>query len=161
MNLHNYLTNGKNFYILICMKKLIIYIICLLLLIVFCGKDSSSSNDKKEEDKAELRVHVNENGEPAPGIIVDVEVLIRILVQWEEDGWVHREWQSGTHEETKMTGSDGMARFLFVDMTLADEEVVKVQKIILKKSNVELLVDSTVYDIPKGGLKNLEYNIGQ
>ena len=140
------------------MRKLCIFITVLLLLSYLACKKSGSGVEEKAPNRVELRVFVTESGTPTANYLVETVVLIRINSQWEEDGYVHRQWIPGTYEETQITGSDGMARFIFEDLTTTDDNSLTIQKITFTKSLTVVHIDSTEYVIPKGNTKILNYD---
>lgn len=141
------------------MKKLVVYTLAFLLLSVNFCKKSSTESPEEYDDIAELRVMVTQGGQPYTNVLVNLDAVEMVNSQWEEGGYVHRAWIEDTYEDSQVTNSEGMARFILENLTVQDENVVKIKKIELRKSGQTLRIDSTLYTIPKGGMKTLNYDL--
>lgn len=139
------------------MKKLFVYTLTFLLLSSFY---SCKSSDSPEDyvDEAELRIFVTMNEQPYSNVLIDLQAVEMVNFQWEEGEYVHREWRRGTYEETQITNAEGFARFILRNLTIPDENYVEVKMIKIRTSTTVLTTDTTIYQIPQGGIKTLNYD---
>ena len=142
------------------MKRLLILLAAVSLLIPSCKKNSSNSEPKKE-DKITVEILVTENGVPKPGIMVEITASIGEISVDFAPGFEINENERflTTKTEDGVTLQNGIAKFVYTDNSMPDDNKILITSIKIVKSGSTVVEDYDEKEVLTNTTARFEYDI--